>query len=142
MVVLLFSACARGTATRSPSRDPSKIRASISKVKEGIVRAYVDLDARALEELYTEDFTVSDGDGKQRTKADELAWVRGAESSSLVEGRYEITDLRIYGDLVVASGQAHMVRKTPEGPEPYSYRSFNVFRFEEGRWRYAAAFTP
>lgn len=121
--------------------EPSVLR-ELEAVKTAVVHAYRDLDAEALESLYTDDFTVTDAQGRSRTKTDELAWVRAAKHPALLGGSYTLLHVRVYGDIAVASGRAELTVPSPEGPRPHRYTSVNVFRREKGRWRYAASFTP
>ncbi len=138
--IALLSLTACVTSARPSSDD---VRAALTAVKQAVVRAYIDLDANALESLYTDDFTVTDAAGRARTKADELDYVRANPRSRVVSGRYVLEGLRVYGDMAVAAGRAEMrVRSSTGEVRDVRYRSFNVFRWENGRWRYAAAFTP
>ena len=123
-------------------RPRTDVKSRLQAVKTAVVQAYINLDAKALSHLYTDDFTVTDGKGRIRTKQDELDYVRSNPKTRLVAGRYTLTGVRVYGDLAVGSGHAEMKTMGENGPAEVTYRSFNVFRFEQGRWRYAAAFTP
>ena len=140
LVVALAVYATRCAAVPTVAADgvPSAVQA----VKTAVVQAYVDLDDAALERLYTDDFTVADGDGDVRSKADELAYVRSKPEPRLVSGRYELRSVRVFGDIAVGAGRAEMTLVGPNGSRTVTYRSFNVFRLEDGRWRYAAAFTP
>ena len=136
-LALLLAHCA------APAPRPrADVKSRLQAVKTAVVQAYIDLDAKALSQLYTDDFTVTDGKGGIRTKQDELDYVRSNPKTRLVAGRYRLIGVRVYGDLAVGSGHARMTTAGENGPAEVTYRSFNVFRFERGRWRYAAAFTP
>lgn len=116
---------------------------AVSAVKSGIVRAYVERDAAALDRLYGEDFTAIDADGTVRTKASELAGLGKGGGDRLVEGRYDLTAVRRFGDVVIAKGRGRLTFKTADGASRESaYDSVNVFAYRDGQWMYVAAFLP
>ena len=98
------------------------------------------LSSEALDRLYAEDFTAVDSQGI-RTKADLLAGL--ATDPEIVEGTYELSAVRQWGDLAVAKGRGRMVIRSSDGTtRELEYESFNVFEQQDGRWVYAAAFLP
>lgn len=144
VLTVLSSACLSSAAAPATpvAPDEAAIAKAVGEVKDAVVQAYIDLDAAALDELYTDDFTVTDAAGATRTKADELAYVRSSPEARVRAGSYKIIKVRVFGDIAVATGQATLTGEGKDGPFEHTYYSFNVFRREQGRWRYAAAFTP
>jgi len=110
-------------------------------MKHDLVQAYIHRNADELDRIYAEDFTVTDAQGATRTKADEIASLK-AGTSTLTAGRYEVVKVRVFGNVAVMSGHGHLEGTDASGPFQTSYYSFNVFVRRDGRWKYAAAFTP
>jgi ketosteroid isomerase-like protein len=114
----------------------------LAQLKRDLVQAYIDRDAAALRRIYCDDFTVASADGSKRTKADELAGLATDDGSRLERGSYEPIVFRAFGDVVVMYGHGELHGRGADGPYQHSYDSFNVFARRDGRWCYAAAFTP
>ena len=115
-------------------------RQAVAAVKDGIVAGHKARDAEALDRLYADDFTAVDPDGI-RTKSDLLAGL--AAGPEIVEGQYELSAVRRWGDIAVAKGRGRMVMREADGSDTeVEYESFNVFERRNGRWVYAAAFLP
>ena len=130
-----------GVVSGSAHAAEPDVKTALARLKEDVVQAYVRCDARELDRIYTDDFTVSDAQGKVRRKADELDEAR-AGRCGLASGKYEPVAVRQFGDLAVMSGHTTLVLRDEKGERQVRYYSVNVFRREDGRWRYAAAFTP
>ena len=135
-------AAASGVAADGFFADSATVEA-VSAVKSRVVRAYVERDAAALERIYGDDYTAIEADGTVRTKADELASIRKAGRERLVDGRYDLTAVRRFGNVVVAKGRGRLTYKGADGAARESaYDSLNVFEYRDGRWVYVAAFLP
>lgn len=116
-------------------------REAVSAVKRGIVEGHRKRDRAALDQLYAESYTATDARGGLRTKADLLASL--PTDPEMVEGRYELTRVRRWGSIAVASGHGRMVYRNGDGSTRVSeYDSVNVFEQREGKWWYVAAFLP
>lgn len=116
-------------------------REAVSAVKRGIVEGHRKRDRAALDQLYAESYTATDARGGLRTKADLLASL--PTDPEMVEGRYELTRVRRWGRIAVASGHGRMVYRNGDGSTRVSeYDSVNVFEQREGKWWYVAAFLP
>jgi len=115
-------------------------REAVAAVKHGIVAGHKARDRKALDLLYAEDYTAVDSGGI-RTKDDLLADL--ATDPEIVEGNYELSAVRRWGNLAVAKGRGHMIIRSADGStRELDYDSFNVFELRDGRWVYAAAFLP
>lgn len=120
--------------------DPAT-RDAVQAVKLGIVEGHRTRDRAALAALYADDYTAIDATGGLRRKADLLAGL--ATDPEMVEGRYELTAVRRWGSVVVASGHGRMVYRRDDGSTRVSeYDSVNVFEERDGRWWYVSAFLP
>ena len=116
-------------------------RAAVAEVKRGIVEGHRTRNRAALDRLYAESYTALDAGGGLRTKADLLAAL--PTDAEMVEGRYDLTRVRRWGSIAVASGHGRMVYRNPDGSTRVSeYDSVNVFEERGGRWWYVAAFLP
>jgi ketosteroid isomerase-like protein len=114
---------------------------AVAAVKQAIVEGHRGRDRAALDRLYAEDYTALDARGGLRTKRQLLDALPG--DPAMVEGRYELTRVRRWGSIAVASGRGRMVYRNPDGSTRVSeYDSVNVFEERGGRWWYVAAFLP
>jgi uncharacterized protein (TIGR02246 family) len=118
-----------------------EVEHAVTQLKQDLVRAYIAADTDELARIYADDFTVTDAAGETRTKAVEIANLR-AEGSTLVAGTYEPVSIRVFDDVAVMSGHGDLRGKGASGEYHHRYYSFNVFVHRDGRWQYAAAFTP
>jgi ketosteroid isomerase-like protein len=116
-------------------------RRAVGAVKQGILDGHRRKDAAALDKLYADDYTATDGEGSVRTKAQLLAGLM--TDPEMVSGGYELTAVRSWGDVAVASGKGRFTYRNDDGSTRQSeYSSFNVFEKRDGRWLYVAAFFP
>ena len=118
------------------------VEQELAALKQQVVEAYVARDPKALARIYSEDFTSTNAQGKTRTKADELADLSTPAGDRLESGRYEPVKIRVFGDVAVMSGHGNLRWAGAGGARDSRYYSFNVFVKRDGRWQYAAAFTP
>ena len=120
----------------------STVEQELEALKQQVVQAYVARDPKALARIYSEDFTSTNAEGRTRTKADELADLAAPAGDRLESGRYEPVKVRVFGDVAVMSGHGNLRWVGAGGARDSRYYSFNVFVKRDGRWQYAAAFTP
>lgn len=115
-------------------------REAVARIKAAIVDGHRTRNRAALDALYAPDFVAFDARGS-RTKADLLDGL--PNEPEMVEGRYELTRVRRWGSIAVASGRGRMTFRQADGPlRQAEYESVNVFELRDGRWWYAAAFLP
>lgn len=136
-----------GSAVTGAVRQPTGLladavtREAVARVKAGIVNGHRTRDRAALAALYTDDYTALDARGVLRTKTDLLDGLR--TEAEMLEGRYELTRVRRWGAIAVASGHGRMVYRNSDGTSRISeYDSVNVFEERGGKWWYVAAFLP
>jgi ketosteroid isomerase-like protein len=138
---LLALASVAGYAAGRQERTDREVESVATQLKKDLVRAYIAADTEELDRIYADDFTVTDATGKTRTKAEEIADLR-AEGSTLTAGTYEPVSIRVFDDVAVMSGHGDLRGSGENGEYHHRYYSFNVFVHRDGRWQYAAAFTP
>jgi hypothetical protein len=116
-------------------------RQAVTMVKHAIVEGHRTRNHQALDQLYAESYTAFDARGGVRTKADLLTALPA--DPEMVEGRYDLTRVRRWGSIAVASGHGRMVYRNGDGSTRVSeYDSVNVFEQRDGKWWYVAAFLP
>ena len=116
-------------------------RDAVTRFKQGIVQGHRLRDRSSLATLYSEDYTAIDARGRLRTKQDLLQAL--PTDPEMVAGNYDLTSVRRWGSLAVASGHGRMVYRNADGSTRVSeYDSVNVFEERDGRWWYVAAFLP
>lgn len=116
-------------------------RAAVVAVKQGIVDGHRRKDAAALDRLYADDYVAIDAEGLARTKAQLLQGL--PTDPVMVSGGYELTTVRVWGNVAVANGKGRFVYRNADGTTRNSeYSSVNVFEKRDGRWLYVAAYFP
>jgi hypothetical protein len=116
-------------------------RDAVAAVKRAIVEGHRTRNRQALDQLYAESYTAFDTRGGLRTKADLLNALPA--DPEMVEGRYDLTRVRRWGSIAVASGHGRMVYRNGDGSTRVSeYDSVNVFEQRSGKWWYVSAFLP
>ena len=116
-------------------------RDAVTTVKRAIVEGHRTRNRQALDQLYGESYTAFDTSGRVRTKADLLNAL--PTDPEMVEGRYDLTRVRRWGNVAVAAGHGRMVYRQGDGSTRVSeYDSVNVFEQRHGKWWYVAAFLP
>jgi ketosteroid isomerase-like protein len=144
--ILVCGAVLGGVATgaamqRADLLADAATRDAVTAVKRAIVEGHRTRNRQALDQLYAESYTAFDARGGLRTKADLLSAL--PTDPEMVEGRYDLTRVRRWGSIAVASGHGRMVYRNGDGSTRVSeYDSVNVFEQRDGRWWYVAAFLP
>ena len=136
-----------GSAVTAAGRQSAELMAdaatrdAVTAVKRAIVEGHRTRNRQALDQLYAESYTAFDTRGGMRTKADLLNGL--PTDAEMVEGRYDLTRVRRWGSIAVASGHGRMVYRNADGSNRVSeYDSVNVFEQRDGKWWYVAAFLP
>jgi ketosteroid isomerase-like protein len=139
--ILLGSAAAPAQRQGQAVLADDLTRAAVTRVKHAIVEGHRTRDRAGLNELYADDYTALDARGGLRSKEDLLGAL--PSDPEMAEGRYELTTVRRWGSIAVASGHGRMVYRNSDGSTRVSeYDSVNVFEERGGRWWYVAAFLP
>lgn len=115
-------------------------REALARVKTAIVEGHRTRNRAALDALYAPDYVAYDSRG-MRTKGELLDAL--ATDPEMIEGRYDLTRVRRWGSIAVASGRGRMTFRQADGSvRRAEYESVNVFELRDGRWWYAAAYLP
>lgn len=105
--LVLGATLAAATLQRADLMADAVTREAVATVKRGIVEGHRTRNRAALDQLYAESYTALDARGGLRTKADLLAAL--PTDPEMVDGRYELTRVRRWGSIAVASGRGRMV---------------------------------
>ncbi len=139
--VLLAAGCAVLQAASDPAAADAETTRAVTAVKKGILAGHKARDRAALDRLYADDYTAMDAKGEVTTKKELLDGL--ATWPEIVEGAYDLVNVRRWGNVAVASGHGRIVYRNPDGTTRVSeYDSVNVFELRDGRWLYVAAFLP
>ena len=138
-VLLLTAACNRQEARHEGPADPETV-AQLRAIKQAIVDGHRTRDRASLDTLYPDDYAAYDPDGGRRTKVELLDGLD--DGPDMVEGRYDLKDIRRLGNVAIATGRGHLVFQDGDSTSVSEYNSVNVFEFRSGRWQYTEAFVP
>jgi Domain of unknown function (DUF4440) len=128
-------------ATPDPAAADVETVRAVTAVKKGILAGHKARDRAALDRLYADSYTATDAKGEVTTKKELLDGL--ASGPEIVEGAYDLIEVRRWGHIAVANGHGRIVYRNPDGSTRVSeYDSVNVFELVNGRWLYAAAFLP
>jgi len=141
LAVALGNTTGRAAGQARATQSAVEIEQIVIGLKHNLVQAYIWRDVLELERIYVDDFTVTDAQGETRTKADEIASLKGG-ATTLTTGHYDAVKVRVFGDVAVMSGHGELEGIGQTGHFHTRYYSFNVFVKRDGHWQYAAAFTP
>ncbi|HVG21241.1 MAG TPA: DUF4440 domain-containing protein, partial [Blastocatellia bacterium] len=106
------------------------------KVERAWLDAYLNRDVNAMEQIESDDFTITHADGQVITKAQEIANLRKAAArDSSLSFSTEDTKVRLYGDTAILTGI--FVSKSKTSTERSRYTDVYVKR--NGRWQVVAS---
>jgi ketosteroid isomerase-like protein len=112
------------------------VEQELLKLERAWLDAYLKRDAAAMEQIESDDFTITHANGQVITKAQEVANLKrsGATDSSLAFST-EDTKVRLYGDTAILTGI--FVSKSKDSTERSRYTDVYVKR--NGRWQVVAS---
>ena len=131
-----------GCRPEVPREDPADAAtaAQLRAIKQAIVEGHRTRNRASLDTLYPDDYAAYDPDGGRRTRAELLAAL--GDGPEMVEGRYDLKEIRRAGNLAIATGRGHLVFREGDSTSVSEYNSVNVFEFRNGRWQYIEAYVP
>lgn len=139
LLVLLLGCAGRAPAPDAGLLDPDT-EATLRAIKSAIVDGHRTRNRASLDSLYAEDYLAVNADGTTRTKADLLGNLD--QGDEMLEGRYELRNIRRTGDIAIASGHGRMVYREGDSTSVAEYDSVNLFARRDGRWVYLGAYLP
>ena len=124
------------TSAQGGSMPSGAVEQELLKVERAWLDAYLKRDVAAMEQIESDDFTITHGNGQVITKAQEIANLKraGATDSSLSFSTEE-TKVRVYGDTAILTGI--FVSKGKDSTQRSRYTDVYVRR--NGRWQVVAS---
>jgi hypothetical protein len=117
------------------ANDEEKILLEMEQIR---VRAYIDFNRQALEEILTDDYDYITSRGKIITRAQLIS---ALENREVVFDSIDLDEVRIrvYGGAAVMTGKLHEVGKSGAEPFDEQFRFTRIFiKQADGNWRSAA----
>ncbi len=131
--------------TVAPSTQAGSVEQELLKLERDWLDAYTKRDVAAMERIEADDFMITFTDGAMKTKADEIASLKGpAPAGTPPIFMTADTKVRVYGDTAVLTGKVMIKGTYGEGSkkgEEYNlqYRYTDVYVKRNGRWQVVAA---
>ena len=131
--------------TVAASTQSGSVEQELLKLERDWLDAYTKRDVAAMERIEADDFMITFADGVMRTKADEIASLKGpAPAGTPPIFMTAETKVRLYGDTAVLTGKVIMKGTYAEGSkkgEEYNlqYRYTDVYVKRSGRWQVVAS---
>jgi len=102
--------------------------------------AYQKHDADAIERIEADDFTLTEGDGKVTTKAEDVASIRNAKPPQ-PDDSFDVEDVkvRLYGDTAILMGRVILKYRNKGQMVVERYRYTDTYLKRRGRWQVVAS---
>lgn len=129
--------CAPGPRPAATAERAADIDAITTAKVQTWRQLYREQDAAGLNDFLLDDFIVIGADGTLSTKTEEVAWLAGHAWSGPEDFVYVVEDIVFQGpDVAMVYGHGKATRLQEGKPACLeTYRSSNLFRRSEGRWR-------
>jgi len=116
----------------------STVESDVLQFEREACKAFLDADARALERVLTDDFTLTLSNGEVSTRADEISELRNGKVHYDVFENYDMK-ARLYGDNVAVVLGKTSVKGTTEGkPFDRIVQFTDTLIKRDGRWQLVA----
>jgi ketosteroid isomerase-like protein len=137
-VLIAFAVPAVGQQTRKFGAEQELL-----KLQREWLDAYQKHDAAALERIEADDFTLTEGDGKVTTKAEDIASLRNAKPPQ-PDDAFEVEDVkvRLYGDTAVLIGRVIIKYRSKGQMVAEQYRYTDTYLKRGGGWQVVASQLP
>jgi CubicO group peptidase (beta-lactamase class C family)/ketosteroid isomerase-like protein len=109
-------------------------------VDEARRQAMLRSDVSSLDTLLADDVTILWGDGTADNKASALELFRSGRLR-YTQLEYDDTQVRLYGNSAVVTGQARLKMQADGREESYTVRVTRIYAEQQGRWRMVASQT-
>ncbi len=134
-VLIVFAVPAVGQQTKKLGAEQELL-----KLQREWLDAYQKHDAAALERIEADDFTLTEGDGKVTTKAEDVASVKNAKPPQ-PDDAFDVQDVkvRLYGDTAVLIGRVIIRYRNKGQMVAEQYRYTDTYLKRRGRWQVVAS---
>lgn len=129
-------------AVPAVGQQPKKLgtEQELLKLQREWLDAYQKHDAAALERIEADDFTLTEGDGKVTTKAEDVASLRNAKPPQPDDAfAVEDVQVRLYGDTAVLIGRVIIRYRNRGQMVSEQYRYTDTYLKRRGRWQVVAS---
>lgn len=113
----------------------------VRKLERAWLDAYEKYDAKAMEAIVADDFTITFTDGSIQTKAQIMAWIKAPRAANAPTSKFytEEVQARVYGDTVVLIGRVVTEWQKDGKPVREQNRYTDTYVKRDGRWQVVAS---
>jgi ketosteroid isomerase-like protein len=135
LLVLVTVACVAAPAL---ARGDARTEKAVIQTLHRACEAYERGDVRAMEELLTEDFTLTNSAGTVTTRQDDIELARRGEVKYEVF-RNKDMKARLHGDAAIVTGRTIVKGSSGKNEFDAEFQFTDTLVFQDGRWRLAAS---
>jgi ketosteroid isomerase-like protein len=133
-VALLSFGRQQSVAQGADAAAEQEVRQAIKKYREALLRR----DAAALEKIWADDYTFTNGAGETHSKAQRLANLKSGATSLDSISQDEDMKVRVHGDVAVATGRVTIKGQYSGKQASGQYSSINVWVKGAAGWQLIA----
>jgi uncharacterized protein (TIGR02246 family) len=135
---LLALTAAVWLATPAPARDAPRTERAVIDTLQRVCEAYERGDIEALQELLTEDFTLTNSTGTVTTRVDDIELARtGAVDYDVFMNKD--MKARLHGDAAIVTGRTIVKGNSGKNAFDAEFQFTDTLVLQDGRWRVAAS---
>ena len=135
LTVALLSFGRQQSVAQGADADPEQeVRQAIKKYREALLQR----DAAALEQIWADDYTFTNGAGETHTKAQRLANLKSGATSLDSISQEEEMKVRVHGNVAVATGRVTIKGQYSGKQASGQYQSINVWVKGAAGWQLIA----
>jgi ketosteroid isomerase-like protein len=133
-VALLSFGRQQSVAQGADAAPEQEVRQAIKKYREALLQR----DASALEQIWADDYTFTNGAGETHSKAQRLANLKSGATSLDSISQEEEMKVRVHGDVAVATGRVTIKGQYSGKQASGQYQSINVWVKGAAGWQLIA----
>ena len=133
-VILLSFGRQQSVAQEADAAAEQEVRQAIKKYREALLQR----DAAALEQIWADDYTFTNGAGEMVSKAQRLANLKSGATSLDSISQEEEMKVRVHGNVVVATGRVTIKGQYSGKQASGQYQSINVWVKGPTGWQLVA----
>jgi ketosteroid isomerase-like protein len=133
-VALLSFGRQQSVAQGTDAAPEQEVRQAIKKYREALLQR----DASALEQIWADDYTFTNGAGETHSKAQRLANLKSGATSLDSISQEEEMKVRVHGDVAVATGRVTIKGQYSGKQASGQYQSINVWVKGAAGWQLIA----
>lgn len=141
-ITFVFSSCTTTEGSKSaaaPSATASidvsaNAEKEVEAVRQEYDKAYVSQDVAVFDRLASDDYTLTQPDGKVSTKAEVIAWSKAGDVK-VEKGQSDKVKIRLYGNTALVTGQWTEKSTTKGKPFAGTVQYTTVYIKKNGKWQ-------